>query len=290
MNIPDSYRILVTGVTSIHGWPIFAKLQELLPAKQLFGIRPPKMNIPDIDNVLSCCITDKTNLEIIKKDFNPSHVIHCAGVCDLDVCEERPEWAHEINVNGAKRVVNVFGGSAYIMYMSSDLVFSGNNTPLGGYNESDQLDPVSVVGKTFVLAEEQIRRCVESCVVRLSLPLGSSINGQKGAIDWINKRFKRNLPVTLFYDEYRSCANCLDIGNMAVVALAAKLRGLFHYGGNKRWSLYDIGEHVLKLGGYSPLLLKGRMRHAEVNGPPRVGDVSLDSRKLRERLSLVTVT
>ena len=61
MKIPNSHRVLVTGITSIHGWPIFAKLQELLSPHRLCGVKPPKLKIPEAENILSFCITDKKN-------------------------------------------------------------------------------------------------------------------------------------------------------------------------------------------------------------------------------------
>ncbi|MGR3221090.1 MAG: sugar nucleotide-binding protein [Candidatus Anammoxibacter sp.] len=281
MKIPETWRVLVTGVTSIHGWPVFTKLHELIPKSRILGIRPPNSKVPDAENVSSTCITNQSELGDIRDRFRPTHVIHCAGVCDLDVCEERPEWAHSINVCGAKAVADVFGNNAPVLYMSTDLVFSGNNTPSDGYTEDDRPNPISVVGKTFEEAEKQIKECKNHCILRLGLPLGDSITGDKGAIDWIENRFKRKLPVTLFYDEHRSCINCEEIGTMAVSVLRLGLKGLFHFGGVKTWSLYDIGKYVLKKGGYSPDLLKGRMRHHEQNGPPRIGNVSLNSNRLK---------
>ena len=100
----------MTGVTSIHGWPIFQRLSSLVPAGRLFGIRPPQMKIPDYDNVVSVCMTDVLALAEINAAFRPTHVIHAAGVCDLDICEERPRYAHDINVIGAKNIVDVFDG------------------------------------------------------------------------------------------------------------------------------------------------------------------------------------
>ena len=277
-----SSRVLVTGITSIHGWPIFSKLTELLPYSNLFGIRPPKMNIPDNGNIMASCITEKKNIKKIRDIFRPTHVVHCAGVCDLDVCEERPEWAHSINVEGARAITEIFGNEVPIIYMSSDLVFSGKDVPKYGYSENDLPGPINVAGKTILLAENEVRNCTDSCIIRLGLPLGDSINGKKGAIDWIEGRFKRNLPVTLFFDEYRSCVYCNEIDNVVLFAMIFGLRGLFHFGGKKRWSLYNIGEYVLKKGGYSPNLLKGIMRNKEVNGPPRIGDVSLNSSRLMD--------
>jgi dTDP-4-dehydrorhamnose reductase len=133
-----SFRILFTGVTSIHGWPLFEAFSSAISSVNVLGIRSPKMKIPSGPNLFSCCITDKDKLYSFKKQFNPTHVIHCAGVCDLDVCEERPEWAYSMNVVGSKVVADLFGEDCKIVYMSSDLVFSGNKSPLTGYNEEHQ--------------------------------------------------------------------------------------------------------------------------------------------------------
>ncbi len=282
MTTYDSWKILITGITSIHGWPIFLRLQKLLPESRLFGIGPPKSKTYVTDNVRSMCITNRAQLKKIRDTFKPTHVIHCAGVCDLDVCEQRPHWARAINVEGTKIVADIFGDTVPILYLSTDLVFSGNNTPVGGYAENNLPDPVSVVGRTFAEAEKRVQQCRNHCIVRLGLPLGESINGDKGAVDWIEGRFRRSLPVTLFHDEYRSCVCCTEISTMVQSVLESGIEGLFHFGGKKRWSLFDVGEYVLKKGGYSPDLLNGIMRCQEKSGPPRIGDVSLNSDRIKK--------
>lgn len=283
INLSPNWRVLATGITSIHGWPIFQALQHNLPEDRLFGVRPPKMNCPEGPNIQGLCITDAQALKKIRKQFNPTHIVHCAGVCDLDVCEERPEWAYNINVNGASAIMEVFGDLP-IFYISTDLVFSGNNPPAGGYTEDHPTNPVSVAGRTFAAAERMIAGADSHCIVRLALPLGDSINRQKGAVDWIENRFKRNLRVTLFYDEIRSCIACDSLASISLVILKYGLTGLYHLGGAMPWRLYDIGTYVLNKGPYDAVLLNGIFRHEEQNGPPRIGDVTLDSSKLKTAL------
>ncbi len=283
MSLPETWRILITGVTSIHGWPIYSRLKTLVHPSCLYGIGPPKSKFKRTENLSSCCITDTKKLRHIRDVFHPTHIIHCAGVCDLDVCEERPAWAYSMNVTGSGAIAETFGAGASILYMSTDLVFSGNNPPQGGYTEEHTPDPVSVAGKTFAEAETRIQQCRNYCIVRLGLPLGDSIYGDKGAIDWVEGRFKRNLPVTLFTDEFRSCVECDAIADMAVAVLGRQLHGVYHFGGERSWSLHDIGMYILQRG-YKPELLSGIMRHQEKQGPPRIGDVSLNSRKLKRIL------
>jgi len=238
------------------------------------------MTIPHGENIISCCITDEKLIRDFTKDFAPTHVIHCAGVCDLDVCEERPSWAKKINVEGAKTITKVFGQSTRLIYLSTDLVFSGENPPPGGYAENAPLDPVSVAGKTFAKAEREISCSNNYCIIRLGLPVGKSVTGNKGGYDWIQSRFKRNLPVTLFYDEFRSCISCERIADMTIRMLKKEVQGIFHYGGQKSISLYELGKFILQQGNFPENLYKGIFRKDEKEGPPRIGDVTLNSQKI----------
>lgn len=279
-------RILVTGITSIHGWPVWKSLKMAYPEQNLRGIRPPKMKVPDESNVISLCITDKSRIEKFVKDFNPTHVIHCSGVCDLDVCEERPQWAFDINVGGTINIAQLFGNHTHIIYLSTDLVFSGNYPPIMGYHENIPPDPISIAGKTFAQAEQIIKRCTSFCIIRLGLPVGPSITGDKGGQDWIASRFKKNLPVTLFYDEWRSCIPCDSIGQAVLMSLDKDLTGLFHLGGKEPIDLHSLGKWVRDKGNYAKGLLSGISRSQEKNGPPRIGNVALDSTKLVNILGL----
>jgi dTDP-4-dehydrorhamnose reductase len=276
-------RILVTGITSIHGWPIYKMLKESPGADKLYGIRPPHMKIPVDKNVISLCMTDRDALAAIREDFRPTHVLHAAGVCDLDICEARPEYAHDINVTGTRNIVSVFAESCYVMYLSADLVFSGIHPPAHGYTENDAPDPVSVVGKTYMLAEKEMASAPRHGIVRIGLPMGDSIQGLKGAVDFIEGRLKRGLPMSLFHDEYRSCIDCGELAEIVAALFFKEAEGLFHVGGPRPVSLYEIGERILIKGNYKKEALKKWARADDVNGPPRIGNVHLNSGKA-ERL------
>ncbi|MBI9015712.1 MAG: sugar nucleotide-binding protein [Phycisphaerae bacterium] len=283
-------KILVTGITSIHGWPIYNILRSKCQPGRLVGICPPKTKLPPDKNIIPMCITDKDQLRAIADEFQPDSVIHCAGVCDLDICEERPGWAYDLNVNGAKAVAEIFGQSCKIYYMSTDLVFSGQQPPVDGYAEIHDPDPVSIAGKTFVQAELVLKALKDSCIVRLGLPLGDSCTGDKGAIDWVKSRLTKDRPVTLFFDEFRSCPWCDQIAQMILAALSLDLKGLYHFGGNESWSLYDIGVYVRDKHNVASHLLKGIYRHEEIGGPPRIGDVSMNCDKLKAILNDAAIT
>ncbi len=278
MQTPIKYRILCTGITAIHAWPVFSLLSQRDDV-EVYGIKPPKAKQPKGPNIYSASLSNPEAYREIFREVNPTHVFHAAGVCDLDGCEADPDRAHRINVAGAS-LIRELSSDAYLMYCSADLVFSGVNPPEEGYAEHNTPDPVSVVGKTYLLAEKEIERHENSAIVRVGLPMGASIQGNKAAVDWIEGRFKKNLTVTLFYDEFRSAIHTEDIGNILTELFLSEVNGLFHAGGLKPVSLYEMGEAISSFNTeYDTSLLIGRYTHEEKNGPPRVKNVHMNSKK-----------
>ena len=102
-------------------------------------------------------------------------------------------------------------GRVRLVHLSIDLVFSGNGP--GGHVEDDPTDPVTVYGQTMVASERLIQAAMPAaCILRISLPMGVSFNGHAGAIDWIQSRFKKSRPATLYFDEVRTphYTDCLN--------------------------------------------------------------------------------
>ncbi len=271
--------ILITGITSIHGWPIYTYFKKCL-GSAVFGTYPSKMkkHFTDTAQVFPCNIEDEKEVIKIFNTVNPDIIIHAGGVCDLDLCEEAPQLAHDINVSGARNIASQCK-KRYCIYCSSDLVFSGTTKPAGEYNEDDLPDPITVVGRTQVDGETEIRKAPDYAIIRLALPIGDSLNGKKGAIDFINNRLKNNKKMSLFYDEIRSLITTKDLAKGIFLFVEKKLSGLFHFGGTNKYSLYDIGAHLVNKHDHDQEYLISLSRHEEENGPPRVGDVSMDSSK-----------
>src|SRR5260370_939694 len=110
--------------------------------------------------------------------------------------------------------------------------------------------------------------------------MGPSFNRHAGAIDWIGSRFRNGRPATLYFDEVRSCTYTDDLNRVFDHFLAGGESGLYHLGGPRGLTLYQIGQIVNRVGGNDPHLLKGCPRLAAGPMPPRAGNVSMCSDKL----------
>ena len=198
----------------------------------------------------------------------------------MKACELNPDLARRINVEGVANLLSqTVPRGVRLVHLSIDLVFSGERD--GGYVEDDPIDPATVYGKTMALGEQLILAAdPTACILRISLPMGMSFNGHAGAIDWITSRMKKSRPATLYFDEVRTPTYTDCMNPLYEAMLSNRMCGVFHAGGPRRLSLYQIGQIINRVGGYDPRLLHGIPRRQAGPIPPRAGNVSMDSGKL----------
>jgi dTDP-4-dehydrorhamnose reductase len=271
--------LLITGVAGVAGYNALGYFQARYPG-QVTGIRQRDNWRLDGPGIVACNAEDREGLAALFAEHRFASVLDCAGNCALKSCELDPAMAWRINVEGVQNLIDQARRfDARFVHLSVDLVFSGTGS--GGHIEDDPTDPVTVYGKTMVAAEEVILRGLpESCILRISLPMGISFNGHAGAIDWIQSRFKKHKPATLYFDEIRTPTYTDCLNPLCEAVLASSLSGLYHAGAPRRLTLYQIGQIINRVGGYSPDHLMGCPRVAAGPIPPRAGDVSMDSSKL----------
>jgi dTDP-4-dehydrorhamnose reductase len=275
------YRLplLVTGVAGVAGYNAFHHFQRRHPG-QVIGIRPERTWKLRGDGIVPQDAEDAAGMRRLFDHHGFRAVLNCVGNCALKSCELDPAMAHTLNVVSAAVIVeNVRRHGARLVHLSSDLVYSG--TGHGNYVETEPTDPVTIYGKTMVQGERLLAlTCSGAAILRISLPMGPSFNKHAGAIDWIQSRFRAGRPATLYFDEVRSCTYCEDLNRVFERFLAGDEHGVWHLGGPRPNTLYQIAQVVNRVGDYEPRLLKGCPRLEAGPMPPRAGNVSMNSAKL----------
>lgn len=274
-----SLPLLITGVAGVAGYNAFDYFSQRYPGR-VVGIRQAdnwKLTAP---NIVACDAEDRGELSRLFDRWRFGSVLDCAGNCALRACELDTRLAWRTNVEGLINLASIIAErDVRLVHASVDLVFAGRDG--GSYVEGDLPDPVTVYGKTMVAAEQVLFDWLpRSCTVRISLPMGVSSNGHAGAIDWIQSRFKKGRPATLYFDEVRTPTYTDCLNRLFERLLASNLTGLYHAGGPLPLSLHEIAQVVNRVGGYDPKLLMGCLRHAAGPIPPRAGNVAMDSTKL----------
>ncbi len=280
--------LLVTGVAGVAGYNALAYFQQKFPG-QVVGIRQ-KDNWPlSGPGIEACNAEDRAGLAKLFDRYQFRSVLNCAGNCALRNCELDSRLAWRTNVEGLVSLLSIVADEPVrLIHTSIDLVFAGLDSrpdDWAGYTEQETTDPVTVYGKTMVAAERLLADWMpQSCVLRISLPMGISFNGHAGAIDWIQSRFKKGRPATLYFDEVRTPTYVDCLNRVYEKVFLSSLSGLHHAGGPRRLSLYEIAQVINRAGGYDPDLLMGCPRLEAGPIPPRAGNVTLDSSQLARAL------
>src|SRR5689334_13082193 len=275
--------LLITGVAGVAGYNALHHFRRRFPG-QVIAIRRTDNWPLKGEGILACDGDDKDQMRRLFDRHQFRSVLNCEGTCKLKSCELDPAMAQRVNIDSVVNLLEVAGGAdVRLVHLSIDLVYSG--TRGGRHVEEDATDPVTVYGKTMAQAEQIIlRERPDACQLRISLPMGISFNGHAGAIDWIQSRFKKQKPATLYYDEIRTPTYTDCLNEMCEAVLASDLAGLYHAGAPRRLSLYNIAQIINRVGGYDPNLLIGCPRIMAGPMPPRAGNVSMNSTKLADAL------
>ena len=230
----------------------------------------------------------------------------------LRQCELAPELAWRINVEGVQNLLSqTVPRGVRLVHLSCDLVFSGADGR-GGYVETDPTDPVTVYGRTMVAGEEAIlaayagkgdsSNLCEATLRAVSRKLGPvPFSGTPASCGfrcrWASVSTATPGPSTGSPRGSRSPGRPRSISTRsarpptpiastgcASAMLGNGLSGIFHAGGPRRLTLYQIAQIINRVGGYDPDCLMGIPRRQAGPIPPRAGNVSMDSSKLKAAL------
>ena len=199
-------------------------------------------------------------------------LIYAAGVCDVDRCEADPVFAWTVNVGGLECMLDALPADVRLVYCSSDHVFAGRDE---AYREHDAPEPVSVYGRTRVEAEARVRAGrPDALIVRIGLPVGPSLDGRTGHLDWLRHRHARALPMTLIEDERRS-AVWADAAAVRIHELVdSSVAGIRHLTSTGALSRPELAERLCAWLGIRPRFRYERRDDLE---GPHLGNVELDS-------------
>ncbi len=259
---------LLFGVGSMLGWSIWCGRDgaEVIG----FGNRERARWPAGIDRGLH--LNDPTEVAALFAAERPQLIVHCAGVCDVEVCEASPAFAHEVNVEGTRHLLAHAPADARVVYCSSDHVFGGDAGP---YDEDAAPAPISVYGRTRVEAERLVRARANTLVVRSGLWIGPSATGRIGHLDWLRHRHRRGLPMTVVADEVRSAVWAADAAARVWALARSPLTGVRHITATRAVARPELARHVdrhFAIGATFGVQLR-RDRRA-----PHIGNVELATR------------
>ncbi|MDR2966336.1 MAG: dTDP-4-dehydrorhamnose reductase [Methanobacteriaceae archaeon] len=190
---------------------------------------------------------DITNIEELREMFKkekPEMIINVAAYTDVDGCETNRELAYNVNSIGPKNLAIVSNEiGAKLLHISTDYVFSGNNTI--PYIEEDKTDPQSYYGLTKLQAEEFIKETMKNYfIIRTAWLYG--INGKNFVKTMLNLA-KDNLEISVVNDQRGSPTFTCDLASAICELIKTDKYGIYHVTNANDCTWYDFAKNIFEL-------------------------------------------
>ena len=171
----------------------------------------------------------------------------------VDRCEEQPDDAYAVNVEGTKHVAAAAAGQgATLVYYSSDYVFDGKSGP---YAEDDAPNPVSVYGRTKLEAEQAVQRLApRHLIVRTTAVYGWDRASRNFAMQ-VWERLGAGQSMRAPDDQLcnPTLAEFLAEASLRLVQMGAE--GVVNVVGRERISRAELGRHLARAMAADPRLI-----------------------------------
>jgi len=112
-------------------------------------------------------LTDSTKLKSCFDQIKPDLVIHCAGLINLELCEQHPQLAYETNFKTTENIAKYCPQDSQLVYISTDQVYGGSKN----HSETNtNLQPLNLYGKTKLQGELKVQELsADSIIVRTNI-------------------------------------------------------------------------------------------------------------------------
>lgn len=195
-------------------------------------------------------ITDVPAVRATVEKHHPDLIINCA-VIGVDLCEERPDLARAINVEGPAALAGAaesIGSS--MLHFSSNYVFDGFRTDRSFYTIDDAAEPINEYGRTKLAGENEVtRRCERSWIVRTSWVFGP---GKDSFLATAHRRLAAGERIQAIADTYASTTWVRDLTVRVNEIVRRTDYGTFHVVNSGVCSYASFADEVARLLGLPP--------------------------------------
>lgn len=150
------------------------------------------------DNYLKFNLSSKSYDELINWS-QPDYIIHCGALTNGNYCNEKPNYAFDVNGMSVQKFLKATNNNVKIIYISTDAVFPSS---IHLANEKDCVLPENVYGKSKELGEFFLKSSENRnyTIIRTTI-VGLNINKEKESfVEWIINSARSGENIGLFSD------------------------------------------------------------------------------------------
>jgi dTDP-4-dehydrorhamnose reductase len=242
-------RLLITGVSGLLGNNLAYYFKDKYEILGLYNSHPV---IIDGIRTEKCDITCKDSIKKIIHVFNPSIILHCASLTNVDQCEIDKDITKKINVLSTKYLVDcVIDKDIKLVYISTDAVYDGVR---GDFSEDDNINPLNYYGQSKYEGELEIAKKENTLIFRTNI-FGWNIQDKKSLGEWILDELQANRKINGFKDARFSSLYTLEFARIIDIAIQKDLSGVYNCGSVNSCSKYEFAIKIADCFGLDTTLI-----------------------------------
>ena len=237
-------RIIISGANGALG----TKIVELLGAKNENILSLVKKNPKKMKNSISCNIENFNSLSKIFQEFEPTHVIHLAGITGNFECEKNPKKAFQTNVFGTYNILkSSLAHKSKIIFSSSREVYGESKTKV---NENTQLNPININGITKMMSENLIMNFHKLYNIPFSIIRFTNFYGEdfskRGISRMIKDAMQQKRIVVFGGNQEIDLIHFDDAANALLKILKTKKSNIYNIGSGKSRTISELIKEIEK--------------------------------------------
>lgn len=238
-------KILITGANGLVGSHFVENYPKDLKFSSII-LSPDKSELD---------ITNQKSVENFFKLNRPDVIIHFAAFTDVSAAEEQRGdkdgscWT--VNVEGTANLIRAINYQPYFIYISTDVVFSGNKDNPGPYAEGFPPEQdeklLSWYGWTKKEAESLVSNNLENwAILRISNPSRAKYDLKLDYVRKILTLFDTGKLYPLFNDQYLTLTFIDEVTASLKILLQKRLAGFFHVSSNNIFTPFKLANLLIE--------------------------------------------
>ncbi|EFA78738.1 methionine adenosyltransferase regulatory beta subunit [Heterostelium album PN500] len=289
----DKIRVLVTGSSGLLGRAFMRTFAGCADKFNVLGLafsryEKYKNQFP-LEHV---DINDRVQLTDIVNRFKPDVIIHSAAERRPDICENDKDRVIQLNVKSTEFINELaMNVGAYLVLISSDYVFDGENAP---YKTDAQTNPLSFYGETKRASEVVCLKNPRNIILRVPVLYGQVETLSESAVTVVAEQIKKNANVEIDNWQLRYPTLVDDVAKCTLMLICKKkengdsISGIYHFTDNQKLTKYEMAVVMAKVLGIDASQIKPG--NSKPSGAPRPYNAQLDTTATSQLIGVLPST
>ncbi|GAA4827260.1 SDR family oxidoreductase [Algivirga pacifica] len=231
--------ILITGSNGLLGQTLLELLADSSHEIIGCGKGPDRFQAKGY-TYYSLDISKTEDVNRLFQKVRPTHVLHTAALTQVDICEEHPKLADQVNILGTQNICQAAKNiKAHLLYVSTDFIFSGDK---GMLTEDEKPMPPNYYGETKLKGEVTVQQSnIPWTILRTVLVYGVVKDmSRSNIILWVKNNLEQGNPIKVVNDQWRTPTYVKDLAKGCLLALEKEATGIYHLSGKDYMTPYQM--------------------------------------------------